>query len=579
MRPSDLVHAIGVQIFPATPPATIAAQLKHVGITLVRSTTPHPADVTFLQQVQAECAKQGIKLRLNDLIDAYANDLTATLSEQEPLLLQVYQTGMLESVEGPNEMDNPGVGGGTLMPNSNSGVGSPTGPNFLAWAIAEGWVRQNLPGVLLYSASDISTAAGIQADAANVSQYVDAGALHPYQPSDSQPMAGSTDLRHRFAAVIMGDPDGAVVATEFGYSNHSETQQDYIVDLVTGAKLNLNHLLDLIYLGFRRVMYYCLSGVDSADLGTAEGHFGLFDAAGSAKPTADAFARLISLCGYDDGQGKPGTLAASASDGAYVMAFPDALGGGVVTVWNETPVWDGSKAVTPEAVSCDVSWGEPMAYRVIDLITGVVLVDAGSGTGCTVQLSGYALGIKLSASTAAAPPASPPIPPPAAPPIAPPITPAAPPTPPPATVTVGADAMGQITIKNTGSDPLTLAPGASLVCSFSTVKPIYVLLSEDAYQGDAVAQVTVDQQPAFEVTVTAAHGKGSQGVLLPNADSSAAHEVTVTFTNDKYDGTPQTDRNLYVDGYQVGDAAPVAAVAAPLMSNGSTTTFTIPAAT
>lgn len=80
-------------------------------------------------------------------------------------------------------------------------------------------------------------------------------------------------------------------------------------------------------------------------------------------------------------------------------------------------------------------------------------------------------------------------------------------------------------------------------------------LSEDAYQGDAQAQLFIDGQ-AFgsPLTVTASHAAGQ----LQQFDISLAsvpagtHTIGVQFINDLYGGTPSTDRNLFVSPIQVG---------------------------
>jgi hypothetical protein len=75
-------------------------------------------------------------------------------------------------------------------------------------------------------------------------------------------------------------------------------------------------------------------------------------------------------------------------------------------------------------------------------------------------------------------------------------------------------------------------------------------ISEDAYQGDAQYNVFVDgQQIGGTQAAHASHAAGQSDQLLVEGNwGSGSHDVTVQFLNDLWDGTPSTDRNLYVDG-------------------------------
>src|SRR5919206_135909 len=74
-------------------------------------------------------------------------------------------------------------------------------------------------------------------------------------------------------------------------------------------------------------------------------------------------------------------------------------------------------------------------------------------------------------------------------------------------------------------------------------------ISEDAYKGDAQFTVTGDgKQVGGTFTAHAAHGTASDTFTLKGDWGAGDHKVVVSFLNDLYDGTPATDRNLYVDG-------------------------------
>jgi hypothetical protein len=82
-------------------------------------------------------------------------------------------------------------------------------------------------------------------------------------------------------------------------------------------------------------------------------------------------------------------------------------------------------------------------------------------------------------------------------------------------------------------------------------------ISEDAYRGDAQYVVRVDgRQIGGTLTATASHADGLHDLIAVRGDfGSGEHKVSVDFLNDAYDGTPDTDRNLYVDGVSGGGAA------------------------
>ena len=76
-----------------------------------------------------------------------------------------------------------------------------------------------------------------------------------------------------------------------------------------------------------------------------------------------------------------------------------------------------------------------------------------------------------------------------------------------------------------------------------------VNVSEDAYLGDAQFNVSLDGGlVAGPLTATAIHSKGqTQNVTFIGRWGSSAHKATVSFLNDAWGGTSDTDRNLYVD--------------------------------
>jgi hypothetical protein len=115
-----------------------------------------------------------------------------------------------------------------------------------------------------------------------------------------------------------------------------------------------------------------------------------------------------------------------------------------------------------------------------------------------------------------------------------------------------------------GGGPQSLTVGTPIQSTLA----LYV--SEDAYQGDAQFTVDVDgKQVGGTMSADALHSSGDQGVfLLTGGWNSGTHDVKISFLNDLYAGTPQTDRNLYVNGIALNGQMQ-AESSATLMSTGS----------
>ena len=79
-------------------------------------------------------------------------------------------------------------------------------------------------------------------------------------------------------------------------------------------------------------------------------------------------------------------------------------------------------------------------------------------------------------------------------------------------------------------------------------------MSEDAWQGDAAFKISIDGKLVdTSHVVTASHRLGSAQDFTFTGDLAAgSHDVAITFLNDAYGGSPQTDRNLYVDSIDFG---------------------------
>lgn len=85
---------------------------------------------------------------------------------------------------------------------------------------------------------------------------------------------------------------------------------------------------------------------------------------------------------------------------------------------------------------------------------------------------------------------------------------------------------------------------------------LVITLSEDAWQGDAQFTVAVDgQQVGGEYTAATQSGTGTDTLTLHGDWGSGQHDIAITFLNDAYGGTSDTDRNLYVEGINYNGTA------------------------
>ena len=96
-------------------------------------------------------------------------------------------------------------------------------------------------------------------------------------------------------------------------------------------------------------------------------------------------------------------------------------------------------------------------------------------------------------------------------------------------------------------------------------------LSEDMYLGDAQFIASIDgNQLGSAQSVTALHGLGNTQdfTFTGQFGGPGLHDLAVTFLNDRWDGTPSTDRNLYVNSVDL-DGTHYGAATASLYSNGT----------
>lgn len=111
-----------------------------------------------------------------------------------------------------------------------------------------------------------------------------------------------------------------------------------------------------------------------------------------------------------------------------------------------------------------------------------------------------------------------------------------------------------------------------------TAAPLTLVLSEDAYQGDANFTVSVDGKQVGQTnTVTAIEGlKQLQAFNIPGNLAVGSHDVSISFLNDQYGGTSTTDRNLYVKALEVNGTTVPGASASMMSTSTDHFSITIP---
>ena len=395
--------------------AEIATALESTGTSLIRVAVNAQGDVDRLRALRARVPR----LRVNFLVTAYSFH-PATWAGQQIALQQLHDLGVLESVEGPNEMN----AFATHAPDATRALATNAekSATFAAWAAAiHDWVRSRAPGVAVYSPTVV--AFGEKAwptVTADVSGLVTAAAFHLY-PGVGQasnltghgdvPAFGDLPVTRGWAArAVVGRPDGPAVITETGCPGSSVPQvKGKVVDLRTQAKICLNIYMDGLALGLKRVFFYQLrdAGADVRNTGGAEQHYGFFDSAWIAKMVAVAFGRVQALLGGADAVHPPyaqTSLAVavtgmdrSASAAGTHMVLPRADGSVLVAIWNEPAVWNPASGtpVQPAPLPIHVAWGEARHYSEYDVLQSETPVARGAGAAGVFELRGYPMFLLL----------------------------------------------------------------------------------------------------------------------------------------------------------------------------------------
>ena len=397
----------------------IADALNIIGFSRVRGSCSSEAEVVAWKALAAKTSVYfPAGLKANVLVTGYLNAPSITLASQEAFIQQM--AGLLESIEGPNEINNYYVGHGTHGPADMSDQTTHFARNYAAWAEAIFTWKKSAPALAPVKLLAPSIASGDPKDYAalpDVSQYVEAGNFHFYAGNGRQPSGFGGG---NFAAICdwykaAATPTRPVAITEWGQTTAGKAGQGGC-DEATQAKYFLNQMFDAASRGVYRAYLYQLmddtSDGDPTGNGGAESHFGIFDFQWRAKPAAQALANVKNLLSDKSARFTAkvpayhvsGITQAGASGSNLSLSKSD--GSTFIVVWNEPQIWDAkaNAPVTPPADPVTVTFGGDYAYRVYDPLIGLNPIAAGHGNKVEVNLLGSPIMIQiLPAARTAAP--------------------------------------------------------------------------------------------------------------------------------------------------------------------------------
>ena len=369
------------------------------------------------------------------------------------------------------------------------------------------------------------TFGGYQPDNAGLTSIVgtaDYANIHVYPSNGAQPGFdnGKNSLLDEYHNEYAGQSFPKMV-TEFGYPTDLTSNG---VSPAAQAKLTLNGIMDAFAAGFEQAYLYEL--FDEANSQTDDqANYGLYNFDGTAKPIAVDLHNITAILADPAGDGGTGQSATGKLNftikgpvtSSNSLLLEKTTGAFDIVIWAEPQIWNASihSQVTAATQNTTIQLGG--TYQKVEVFDPTV---GSAATQVLTNISSVDLGL----------------------------------TDHPLIVQVDPNS-------TSGATPATA----------TTVNDTLVLhLSEDAWQGDAQAIITIDgQQIGGTMTVTALHDQGLlEAVTLTGQCKPGGHDVAVRFINDAYGGTPTTDRNLYVNEVAL-DGQPSATPPTALYSNGT----------
>lgn len=585
----------------------LVTELAFLGIKHVRDGTPY--DWALPEYVAL--AKTGVRFNLLQ-VNPTAAAMTTVGSVQDvqrAAALEKAVPGSVESLEGANEYN---ISRYDL--NGSNSYGN------LPWGLADDRDLQSavMADPVLAKVKVVAASTALVAAAPVVTPYVDASNWHVYGGVGQQ--LGAV-MATGIAAARASAPAKPVYITETGISSSGYGSSSWgVADEATQAIIDTNVLLDGYKLGAARTFLYDL--MDDTTNTPQENHFGLFRADGSAKPAATEISNLVKLLSdTDTAAAQPASMLGYSVSGlpatASSMLLQKADGTFNLVVWNGgATIYDGAKNVDPPVSAITVTFSNTQRnVSIYDPVGGLAALQSLSNArSVTFGLSKDPIVVSIVPPQPASPPTntlvlkvsedawqgdaqfvvsvdgakvggvqtatalhgtSKPQ----------------------ATILTGTfgagshnvavsfinDAYGgtpstdrnlfvqSAAIDGTASSGGPAALFANGTATFNvqvpssiapTLDTLALHLSEDAWMGDAKFLISIDGKSLGEAqSVSALHKRGQmQDFVATGSFGAGMHDVAVSFTNDAWDGSEATDRNLYVNsidfnGARVGDAS------------------------
>jgi serralysin len=388
----------------------VADALCKIGFSRVRCDCKDASDVADWKALAAKTKPyfpDGLKADV--LITGYLNAPAVTLTSQERVIPQI--APILESIEGPNEINNYFVGHGTHGPFDLSDQTQNYAANSLAWAKALWTWKSNskpLAGVLLFAPTIASGLPEEYAKLPDISPYVSAGSIHFYAGNGRPPsnfgggnFSALCDWYHAAAT-----PARPLALTECGQTTAGRPGQGGCAE-ATQAEYILNQMCDSIAKGVHRAYLYQLmddtSDGDPTGSGGAESHFGIFDYQWRAKPAALALANVNALlrdrttrfAAVVPAYSITGVTHAGIAGSSFSVSKSD--GSTFIIVWNEPQIWDQklNTPIAPPADSVTVRFGKNSAYKVYNPLADSAPFASGHSPQVTVNITGSPIFIQI----------------------------------------------------------------------------------------------------------------------------------------------------------------------------------------
>jgi hypothetical protein len=240
----------------------IADALNMIGFSRVRVSCRSSNDIDNLKDLATKAAAHfPAGLKANVLVTGYMNQLEMTFKQQEDLIPQV--ADLIETIEGPNEINNYHTGNGTHGPFDTTDETKNFAANYVAWAKAVADFKKNTPSLSQVKLLAPDIASGHPKDYAslpNVSEYVDSGTIHFYAGAGRQPSGfggGNFSAIYNWYKVAT-TPDKPVSVTEWGQTT---TAKPGGCDEATQARYVLNQMFDIGAKGvYRAYLYQLMDG-------------------------------------------------------------------------------------------------------------------------------------------------------------------------------------------------------------------------------------------------------------------------------------------------------------------------------